>query len=339
MIFEKLEDLIGNTRMLRYDDIYLKLEFDNIGFSIKDRVAKYILEQAEKTGKLKKGDVIIEYSSGNLGIGLALLAAQRGHEFICVAESSISEEKLKTLKALGANVVIADYYAESQSDQSMKSIARKIHESIPNSYFVNQFENEWNPKAHELYTAPEIHKDLPDVAAVFIGMGTGGIVSGIGAYFKKFKPDTKIIGVTPDSGKLYSAFHHLKRSFKETDTLIEGVGEDFVSPVLNFEVIDDVVEVSDFNAIHEAKLFAKKGLLLGSSTGMLLSAAKKYFIEGPKVVIVGDTGLRYLNSVFNDSWLKSKGYDLFDGPNKHLSDILKNLTLSLQKGDYPKLLS
>ena len=340
MIINNIEDMIGNTPLFKLDDeIYLKLEMFNLGMSIKDRVAKNVILRAEETGLLGRNKrTILEYTSGNLGIGLSIISANRDYRVICVAESSISKEKLKLMRYLGTEVIVTDYNENTNSDGGMRGLAKKIHERMPNAYFIDQFENPWNPEAHYKTTAPEILIDLPTVSIIYCPIGTGGIITGIGRFFKENRPNVEIVGVTPPSGIIYTSFYSMNKEERPTtNTIIEGVGEDVIPKIMDFNVIDRMIEVDDSESISAANFLSKRGIIVGGSSGLTMAAAIKDKKSGNKVVICGDSGNRYLSTIYDSSWLREKINGLVLDNRRHyeLEDTLKDLLHN--NGKYPYL--
>ena len=338
MIIEKIEDLIGNTPLYQLDPkTYLKLEMFNPGLSIKDRVAKNIILRAEEKGLLGGNiDTILEYTSGNLGIGLALLSASRKYNTIFIAESSISKEKLKLLKCFGSDVILTNYKEDTNSPFGMKGYAERIHNFISHrAYFVNQFENEWNPDSHYRTTAPEILSDLPEVNRIYIPMGTGGIITGIGKFFKENAPHVEIIGITPDSGILYTSFYGIKEKRPKTETLIEGVGEDCLPKIMDFSVIDRVIEVSDIESISATQDLSTRGIFVGGTSGLAMAGKLKDNKEGINVVICGDSGNRYLSNLYDNYWqIKNNMRPKQSTYKEGLHDILRELNKGYSKYPY-----
>ena len=236
------------------------------------------------------------------------------------------------LKSLGAEIIMADD-VNTNDTYGLRGIAKKLSEEIPNAYFVDQYNNPWSVEAYEYTLAPEILRQVPDVKAVYVGMGTGSIVTGSGRFFKRNNLNVQVIGVTPDSGILYAAYHNIKRENNETSTIIEGVGEDFVSNILDFSVIDNVIEVPDEESKEACHFLAKKGLFFGASTGMIYAATKKYNVRGKKVIIAGDTGLKYISNIYkrvNNNFR-----------NRELRNLIKKILKYRfdKKGDFPKYIS
>lgn len=302
-IYTSSEQLIGKTPLLELTNIekkfdlkaklLAKLEYFNPAGSVKDRVAKAMLDEAEKSGKLKKGSVIIEPTSGNTGIGLSSVAAARGYRIIIVMPETMSVERRQLMKAYGAELVL------SEGAKGMKGAIAKADElaaEIPNSFIPGQFVNSANPKAHFETTGPEIYEDTDGKVDIFVaGVGTGGTVTGVGEYLKSKKPNVKVVAVEPATSPVLS---------KGTPGAhkIQGIGAGFVPKVLNTNIYDEIIAVENEDAFSAGKLIGKKeGVLVGISSGAALSAAielaKRPENEGKNIVVLfPDTGDRYLST-------------------------------------------
>ena len=303
MIYHSALELIGNTPLLRLDriqkelglqaTIYAKIEAHNPGGSIKDRVAFELIEDAETRGELKSGMTIIEPTSGNTGIGLALVGALKGYPVILTMPESMSLERRTLLGAYGAKIVLTP--ASEGMAGSVKE-ANRLKESIPGAIILGQFENQANPRAHEKTTGPEICRDLENKVDIFVaGVGTGGTVSGVGRYLKSQIPGVKVVAVEPESSPLLS--HGYAGPHK-----IQGIGANFVPEILDKEIIDRVIDISNEEAYSYARLFAQKeGMLIGISSGANLAAAialaKEKENAGKTIVTVfPDGGDHYLST-------------------------------------------
>lgn len=289
---------IGNTPLVKLKlntkpTILAKLEYLNPGGSIKDRPASYMINAAEKSGDLKPGGTIIEASSGNQGIALAMIGACKGYNVIITVPEGTSEEKIATLRSYGAKVHVCPSVDNVDDPDSHYSKAKQLLVSIPNSFMPNQFHNPANPKAHYCTTGPEIWRQTEGkVTHFFSGMGSCGTISGVGKYLKSQNPDIKIIGVDAEGSKLSS-----KEPHKHTT---EGIGVDIVSDILNKSVINDIVPIKDEDALNTTREFAKKyGLLIGLSSGAVMHVALNYAKNLTKkdvmVVIFADSGRAYLS--------------------------------------------
>ncbi len=302
-IYASAEQLIGNTPLLELTriekeyhlqaKILAKLEYFNPAGSVKDRVAKAILDDAERAGRLKADSVIIEPTSGNTGIGLASVAAARGYRTILVMPETMSVERRQLMKAYGAELVLSD---ETKGMKGAIAKAQELAEEIPNSFIPGQFTNPANPKAHREGTGPEIYRDTDGVIDIFVaGVGTGGTVTGVGEYLKAQKPDIQIVAVEPAASAVLST--GISGSHK-----IQGIGAGFVPDVLNTSIYDEIITVENEDAFAVGKLVGhKEGVLVGISSGAALWAAIQLAKRGENkgktiVVLLPDTGERYLST-------------------------------------------
>lgn len=299
---DELIGAIGNTPLVRvpFDSaasIYAKLEYTNPGGSVKDRSAIYMIEHAEKSGQLTKGGTIIDASSGNQGIAVAMIGAAKGYRVIIVVSEKISKEKLETLRAYNAQVVVCPATDRIDDPDGYHSVAVRLQQETPNSFMPNQYFNPLNTEAHYTLLGPEVWNQTEGkVTHFFAGAGTGGTVSGVGRYLKERNPAIKIIAV--DSVNSYRATKGNPKPYR-----VEGMGIDFDSPVLDYSVLDEIVTVSDDEAIAMLKTLASCGFLVGPSSGAVAHAAyeyaKKRVQEQDRVVIIfGDSGRAYLSKGF-----------------------------------------
>ena len=293
--------------------IWVKAEMLNPGGSVKDRIGITMIDEAEKKGLLKPGGTIIEGTSGNTGMGLALVAAVRGYKCVFTTTDKQSKEKVDLLKALGAEVIVCPTAVEPEDPRSYYSVAKKLAREIPNSYYPNQYDNPSNPEAHYRTTGPEIWEDTEGKITHFVcGMGTGGTISGVGEFLKEKNPKVRIIGVDPE-GSLYYDFHKTGKIAKARTYVVEGIGEDFFPTTMHMEILDDVVQVNDEECFVVARRLAKQeGIFTGGSGGGCLSAAlrvaKDLSASDFMVALLPDTGMRYLSKVYNDEWMRERGY-------------------------------
>ena len=313
-------EMIGNTPMIeltKFDTgpcrLFVKLENQNPGGSIKDRIGLSMIEAAERDGKIKPGGTIIEATAGNTGLGLALVAAQKGYRMVLFIPDKMSADKIFHLKALGAEIILTRSDVGKGHPEYYQDMAEKMAKQTPNSFWANQFANPANPQAHYDGTGPEIWQQMDhDVDAVVAGVGSGGTLTGLGRYFREVAPAAKMVLADPAGSILAGA---VETGIVSTDVgswLVEGIGEDFVPPNCDLDLVSEAVVVSDqeaFAAIRE--LLSKEGILGGSSTGTLLAAAIKYCRRqtAPKRVVsfVCDTGNKYLSKAYNSAWLIDQG--------------------------------
>ena len=320
MIYENILECIGKTPIVRLNrlakeipfDVFVKVECLNHGSSIKDRIALKLVNEAEKRGELKPGGTIVEATSGNTGMGLAMVAAVRGYKAIFVMPDKMSSEKIRALEAFGAKVVVTPTNVEPDDPRSYYCVSRQIAKDTPNSFYANQYHNPDNPQAHYESTGPEIWEQTEGkITAYIAGMGTGGSISGTARFLKEKNPAIKVIGIDP----IGSVFKTLKDTGKMGEAhpyLVEGVGEDFVPSTIDMNIIDEVIQVDDREAfLMTRQLVQREGLFVGGSCGLAVAGALKWASkESSKhfpVVILPDSGSRYMSKIFNDDWMREKG--------------------------------
>lgn len=319
--FDSILDIIGNTPLVKLPRIMegvrpvvlAKLEMMNPGGSVKDRIGERMIEDAEAKGLLKPGGTIIEPTSGNTGLGLAMVAAIRGYRTVFTMPDKMSREKIDLLKSLGARVVITPTAVPPDHPESYYKVAERIHRDTPNSILPNQYANPANPLAHYETTGPEIWRDTDGKVTHFVcGMGTGGTISGVGKYLKEKNPNVRIIGVDP-LGSILKDYFYKKEIIKSHTYKIEGIGEDFIPEATWFQYIDDIVKAGDKEAyLMTRRLAREEAILAGSSSGAAVVAARRIAetlpAEAVLVVLLPDTGERYLSKAHNEEWLKEQGY-------------------------------
>ena len=322
-VYDNVVDAIGKTPLVRLNsvidelecNIYVKMEMLNPGGSVKDRIGKYMIEDAERTGRLKSGGTIIESTSGNTGVGLAMSAAIKGYDCIFVMADKQSAEKRDVLRAYGAEVVVTPTAVEPDDPRSYYRVADRLVEETPNAILANQYHNPMNPQTHYDTTGPEIFEQIGDRLTHFIaGIGTGGTVSGVGQYLHEHKPGVKIVGVDP-YGSILHDLHAQKEDVEAENYFVEGVGEDFLPSTMHLKIMDAVVQVSDAESFDMARrLVREEGIFTGGSGGLAAAGAIKYARENNLgadatiVVILPDSGSRYLSKVFNDNWMRENGF-------------------------------
>jgi len=314
-------DAIGRTPLVRLNRInqglkpriYVKADYVNPGGSVKDRIGLAMIDEAEKKGLLKPGGTIIEGTSGNTGMGLALVAAVRGYKMVFTITDKQSKEKIDLLKALGAEVIVCPTAVEPDDPRSYYSVAKKLAGEIPNSFYPNQYDNPMNPQAHYRTTGPEIWEDSEGQITHFVcGLGTGGTISGVGKFLKEKNPAIKVIGVDP-YGSVYYDFFKRGEVVKAKTYVVEGIGEDFFPTTMDLKILDDVIRVSDEECFVIARRLVKlEGLFTGGSGGGCISATLRVAQDlDPNAFVVAflpDTGMRYLSKVYNDEWMRERGY-------------------------------
>jgi len=315
-------DAVGNTPLVKLNkitdgirkdiEIYAKLEFMNPTGSIKDRIAKHMIEKAEKDGRIQNGQLIIENSSGNTAVGLAMVAVQKGYKLKVVVRDSLSKEKQDQLKALGVEIHRVDSTLPPEHPDSYNKITPRIVKETPGCYFPDQHNNLENNETHYLNTGPEIWRQMDGKIDFFIaGMGTGGTISGTSRFLKEQDPNIKIIGIDP-IGSIFYNYFKTRQITPSGRYLIEGLGDEFPLPTAEFDLLDDMFQVTDKDAfLHARKLVKDEGILGGGSSGAALWGALKLArsLEHPAriVTIFPDSASRYLSSIFNDQWMTDKG--------------------------------
>ncbi|GAB5466259.1 MAG: pyridoxal-phosphate dependent enzyme [Candidatus Kapaibacteriales bacterium] len=330
-------DVIGSTPIIKLQnvakhvdsEIYVKLEYMNPGGSIKERIAVNIIEKAIERGDLKPGGTIIEGTSGNTGVGLAMYAAVHGYKCIFVLPDKQSIEKINNLRAFGAKVVVTPTNVEPDDPRSYYSVAKRLAETTPNSFYSNQYYNHDNKEAHYKSTGPEILEQTGGDFDVFMcGVGTGGTITGTGQYLKDHAPHIKIVGVDI-VGSILEPFWRTGEVVEAHSYVLEGIGEDIFPSNLDFSVIDDFVVIEDKESfVMTRRLLTQEGIYTGGSAGAAVVGAIKYAekLKEPKkiVVILCDSGNRYTGKIFNDDWMRDNGY--YDNSfNVKISEVLKSL--------------
>ena len=333
-VHQSVLELIGNTPIVkarRLDcggcELFFKLESNNPGGSIKDRIGLSMIEGAEQTGRIKPGDTLVEGTAGNTGIGLALVAQQKGYRLILVVPDKMSREKIFNLKAMGAEVVLTRSDVAKGHPQYYQDLAERIARETPGAYFVNQFGNPDNPRAHESVTGPEILRQMDGrLDAVVFGCGSSGTMTGLSRHFAAEAPHVELILADPVGSILAQFINEGTLSAKSASWMVEGIGEDFLPSISDFSRVKKAYAITDKESFLAGReLLAKEGILGGSSTGTLLAAALKYCREQaqPKrvLVLVCDTGNKYLSKMYNDYWMLDNGF-LAREPYGDLRDLI-----------------
>jgi cystathionine beta-synthase len=329
--YNNILELIGNTPLIKLNNVtdnlkgnfYAKVESFNPGHSSKDRIALYIIEEAEKQGILTPGDTIIETTSGNTGFSLAMVSIIKGYNCILAVSSKSSKDKIDMLRSLGAKVYVCPAHVSADDDRSYYNVAKRLHEETKGSIYINQYFNQLNIDAHYKSTGPEIWKQTNGKITHLVACsGTGGTISGTAKYLKEQNPNIKILGVDA-FGSVLKKYHETKEF--DNDEIypyrIEGLGKNLIPSATDFDIIDKFIKVSDEDSAHAAReLTRKEGLFVGYTSGAVLQAIKQYAEEGEFdatsniVAIFPDHGSRYMSKVFSDEWMNDQGF--FDSVNE-----------------------
>lgn len=316
-------ETIGQTPLIRLNSItsdvtatvLAKVESFNPGNSVKDRMALKMVEDAEADGRLKPGGVIVEGTSGNTGMGLALAAIVKGYRLICVSTDKQSKEKFDVLRAVGAEVIVCPTDVAPEDPRSYYSVSKRVAEETPNAWYVNQYDNPSNAQAHYEQTGPEIWEQTEGKITHFVvGVGTGGTISGVGRYLKEKNPEIKIWGIDT-YGSVFKKYHETG-IFDENEIypyITEGIGEDILPENVDFDVIDRFEKVTDKDAaLYTRKLARMEGIFAGNSCGAavkgVLQLAPNFKKEDVVVVLLHDSGSRYIGKIYNDDWMREKGF-------------------------------
>jgi cystathionine beta-synthase len=299
--------------------VLAKLEFFNPGGSVKDRIGIAMIEAAEEEGILEPGGTIIEGTSGNTGMGLALAAIAKGYQCIFTITDKQSQEKINVLRAMGAEVIVCPTNVSPEDSRSYYSVAKRLSEEIPNSFYPNQYDHPANTEAHYRTTGPEIWDQTEGRVTHFVaGAGTGGTISGISRYLKEQNSDIQTIGVDPDGSVYYKYFHTGEFDEEEIHPYVtEGVGEDILAENMNFDLVDDYVRITDRESMQMTrKLAREEGLFVGGSSGMAVAGVRQWVTDHADeiseddviVVLIPDSGFRYLSKIYNDDWMRNHGF-------------------------------
>ena len=341
-VYDSILEVIGNTPLVRLNrvgrsapcPIYAKIEFLNPGGSVKDRIGLTMISEAEDSGRLKPGGTVVESTSGNTGVGLAIACAIKGYKGIFVMPDKMSQEKIQLLRAFGAKVVITPTAVAPENPRSYYSVADRIVAETPNAILANQYHNPENPKSHYLTTGPEIWKQTQgQVTDVVVGMGTGGTITGVGRYLKERNPQIRMVGVDPTGSILLETWQqgHIPDDVEATSYKVEGIGEDFLPSSLDLSVIDEVLRVTDKESfLWTRRLVKEEGIFCGGSSGSAVAAAVRYaqqlHPERLVVVVLPDSGSRYLSKVFDDKWMRENGFLDIEWGEVSLQELLEAKT-------------
>ncbi len=337
-VFDNVLDLVGNTPLIKLNRItsklkgrfYAKVEAFNPGQSSKDRIALYIIENAEKQGILKPGDTIIETTSGNTGFSLAMVSIIKGYECILAVSSKSSADKIDMLKNMGAKVYVCPAHVSADDPRSYYQVAKRLHDEMKGSVYINQYFNQLNIDAHYESTGPEIWEQTEGKITHLVACsGTGGTISGTAKYLKEQNPDIKVIGVDA-YGSVIKKYHET-REFDEKEIYpyrIEGLGKNLIPTATDFDVIDEFIKVNDEESAHTARLIARtEGMFVGYTSGAVMQAIKqlgeedRFKKDDYVVVIFPDHGSRYMSKVFCDKWMSNQGF--FDSIHEEASESIQ----------------
>ncbi|HEX7078182.1 MAG TPA: cystathionine beta-synthase [Candidatus Eisenbacteria bacterium] len=333
-IYDSILETIGETPLVRIRHmaqdckatVLAKVEYFNPGGSVKDRIAVAIVSEAEAKGLLKPGGTIVEATSGNTGTGLAMVAAVKGYRAILCMPDKVSIEKINLLKSFGAEVIVTPTAVPPDSPESYYEVARRLAREIPGAYLANQYFNPTNPEAHFRSTGPEIWNQTGGKIDYFVAsLGTGGTISGTSRYLKSKNPKIKVIGADP-VGSILKDFFYTKQMVPAKTYKVEGIGEDFIPGTTDFSVIDEIVQVNDFQSLNTARRLAREeGILAGGSSGTALTVALQVARQAKEgetvVVLIPDTGERYLSKVHSDEWMRDNR--LLDSSAVTVGDVVR----------------
>ena len=315
-------ETIGNTPLVKLNKItkglkphvFVKVEFFNPGGSVKDRIGVSIIDDAEKSGRLKPGGTIVESTSGNTGMGLALVAAIKGYKTIFTMPDKMSMEKIRVLRAFGAEVIITPTAVPHDSPESYAEVAKKIAAETPNAILANQYYNPKNIETHYKSTGPEIWKQTNGLITHLVcGVGTGGTITGTGKYLKEKNPNIKIVGIDPKGSILKEYFETKKYQHTTKTYKVEGIGQDFIPGTLDFTYIDEMIQCDDKESfLASRRLTREEGIFTGGSAGTALAGAlklcEKLTEDDIVVVLLPDNGNKYLSKIYNDDWMRENGF-------------------------------
>ena len=320
-VFNNVLELIGDTPVLRINhldtgpcELFIKLESQNPGGSIKDRIGLKMIEDAEAAGQISPGTTLVEGTAGNTGLGLALVAAQKGYRLVLVIPDKMSREKISNLKAMGAEVVLTRSDVAKGHPEYYQDLAKRLASEMDDAFFINQFGNPSNPKAHEEVTGPEIWAQMEgELDAIVLGVGSSGTVTGLSRYFAREAPHVELVLADPEGSILAEYINQGTLSTKSSSWLVEGIGEDFLPTISDFTRVSKAYAISDRESFLVGReLLIQEGILGGSSTGTLVAAALRYCREQAAskrvLTFACDTGNRYLSKMFNDFWMRDQGF-------------------------------
>ena len=324
MIHNTVLEAIGNTPIVRLNkvaagvkaNVFAKLEFANPGGSVKDRVGWWLIEDAERRGRLKPGGVVIEATGGNTGVGLAMAAAVKGYQCIFVVPAKVSEEKQKTLRAFGARVVVTPTGLLPGDPGSNYAVAKRMAEETPNAVYIDQYNNPANLDHHYRKTGPEILRQMPEIDVFVAGIGTGGTVMGVGKCLKEQKPGVEVVAVDPVGSVIHDTFKYGESKSRSSSYMVEGIGKQWLPGIFDFKLIDDIVQVDDKESfLMTRRILTDEGIFAGASSGSAVVGALRWItaqgdrLDGKNVLVIFvDSGYRYISKVYDDDWMRKKGF-------------------------------
>ncbi len=342
-VYDNILQTIGKTPLVRLNNIgkdlacslYAKVEYFNPGGSVKDRIGLTIIEEAEISGRLQPGGTVIEATSGNTGVGLAMACVIKGYNSVFVMPDKMSHEKVQLLRAFGAKVLVTPTAVEPKDPRSYYSVADRVLAETPNAILANQYHNPENPKSHYMTTGPEIWEQTQEkVTDVVLSIGTGGTISGVGRFLKEQNPEIRIIGVDPEGSLLQETWQigEVPEDAVVFPYKVEGIGEDFLPTTLDLSVIDEVLSVTDKESFTwTRKIVEEEGIFCGGSSGSAVVGAVKYSQNLPEdrlvVVLLPDSGSRYLSKIFDDKWMRENGFLEATWNEVSLGEVLADKTI------------
>ncbi len=344
-VYNDIIGTIGNTPLVRLNKLgadlacplYAKIEFFNPGGSVKDRIGMNIIDDAERQGKLKPGGTVVESTSGNTGVGLAIICALRGYKSVFVMPDKMSQEKIQLLRAFGGKVVITPTSVAPDDPRSYYKVADRIVAETPNSILANQYHNPENPKSHYESTGPEIWEQTEGkVTDVIVGMGTGGTISGVGRYLKEKNPDIRMVGVDATGSIIKEIWENKGKIPEGAEAItykVEGIGEDFLPSTTDLSVVDEMVRVTDKESfLWTRRLVITEGIFAGGSSGSAIAGAIHYCKDlAPDrlaVVLLPDSGSRYLSKIFDDKWMRENGFLESEWGELTLREVLQSKSMN-----------
>jgi cystathionine beta-synthase len=341
-VYDNILETVGKTPLVRLNrvahsagcPVYAKIEFMNPGGSVKDRIGTNMIAEAEVSGRLKPGGTVVESTSGNTGVGLAITCAIKDYKAVFVMPDKMSQEKIQLLRAFGAKVVITPTAVAPEDPRSYYSVANRIVAETPNAILANQYHNPENPHSHYLTTGPEIWEQTRGkVTDVVVGMGTGGTISGVGKYLKERNPEVRMVGVDPTGSILLETWQAGKvpDDVEATTYKVEGIGEDFLPSALDLSIIDQILRVTDRESfLWTRRMVKEEGIFCGGSSGAAVAVAVRYAqdLDPDRLVVVllPDSGARYLSKVFDDKWMRENGFLEINWGEVSLQELLETKT-------------